>query len=161
MGQKHSLQLWWRHGETGTAQRGGICIGTPEPRKKIAGKVCVKARSRHGSTCPSGWSLQTCVTQCQPEDTHREFQTQQQKWIITPKGRRSTDPITNARAKVRTAPGMVLDTVKPTFQSIVQTPPFKTKQDSSPPDRPRKTKLLAFLTRITITTIYTNKYMDI
>ncbi len=26
-----------------------------------------------------------CVTQCQPEDTHREFQTQQQKWIITPK----------------------------------------------------------------------------
>ncbi len=40
------------------------------------------------------------------------------------KGRSSTDPITNARAKVRTAPGMVLDTVKPTFQSIVQTPPF-------------------------------------
>ncbi len=77
------------------------------------------------------------------------------------KGRRSTDPITNARAKVRTAPGMALDTVKSTFQSIVQTPPFNTKQDSSPSDRPRKTKLLAFLTRITITTIYTNKYMDI
>ncbi len=77
------------------------------------------------------------------------------------KGRRSTDPITNARAKVRTAPGMALDTVKSTFQSIVQTPPFNTKQDSSPSDRPRKTKLLAFSTRITITTIYTNKYMDI
>ncbi len=60
------------------------------------------------------------------------------------KGRRSTDPITNARAKVRTAPGMALDTVKSTFQSIVQTPPFNTKQDSSPSDRPRKTKLLAF-----------------
>ncbi len=28
---------------------------------------------------------ETPVTQCQPEDTHREFQTQQQKWIITPK----------------------------------------------------------------------------
>ncbi len=55
-----------------------------------------------------------------------------------------TDPITNARAKVRTAPGMALDTVKSTFQSIVQTPPFNTKQDSSPSDRPRKTKLLAF-----------------
>ncbi len=27
-------------------------------------------------------------------------------------------------AKVRTAPGMVLDTVKPTFQSIVQNPPI-------------------------------------
>ncbi len=39
-------------------------------------------------------------------------------------GRRSTDLISNFRAKVRTAPGMVLDTVKPTFQSIVQNPPI-------------------------------------
>ncbi len=70
-----------------------------------------------------------------------------QKW------RGSTDPITKrSRAKVRTAPGMVLDTVKPTFQSIVQNPPFKTKQDFSPSDGPRKTKLLACLTRITIAT---------
>ncbi len=68
-----------------------------------------------------------------------------QKW------RGSTDPIAKrSRAKVRTAPGMVLDTVKPTFQSIVQNPPFKTKQEFSPSDEPRKTKLLAFLTRITI-----------
>ncbi len=71
-------------------------------------------------------------------------------------GRRSTDLISNFRAKVRTAPGMVLDTVKPTFQSIVQNPPFKTKQDFSPSDRPRKTKLLAFLTRITIATTQIN-----
>ncbi len=49
-----------------------------------------------------------------------------QKW------RGSTDPITKrSRAKVRTAPGMVLDTVKPTFQSIVQNPPFKTKHSDS------------------------------
>ncbi len=108
------------------------------------------------------------VTQCQPEDTHTENSKPSNRNELLPqsppfhaKGRRSTDPITNARAKVRTAPGMVLDTVKPTFQSIVQTPPFNTKQNSSPSDRPRKTKLLAFLTRITITTIYTNKYMDI
>ncbi len=74
-----------------------------------------------------------------------------QKW------RGSTDPITKrSRAKVRTAPGMVLDTVKPTFQSIVQNPPFKTKQDFSPSDGPRKTKLLACLTRITIATTQIN-----
>ncbi len=70
-----------------------------------------------------------CVTQCQPEDTHGEFKPSNRNELLPQsppfhaKGRRSTDPITNARAKVRTAPGMVLDTVKPTFQSIVQTPP--------------------------------------
>ncbi len=46
------------------------------------------------------------------------------KFPLSAKGRRSTDPITNARAKVRTAPGMALDAVKSTFQSIVQTPPI-------------------------------------
>ncbi len=90
------------------------------------------------------------VTQCQPEDTHRQFNratnvNYSSSSPLSAKGRRSTDPITNARAKVRTAPGMALDAVKSTFQSIVQTPPFNTKQDSSPSDRPRKTKLLAFL----------------
>ncbi len=40
-------------------------------------------------------------------------------------------------------------------------PPFNTKQDSSPSDRPRKTELLTFIPIMTITTIYTNKYMDI
>ncbi len=79
-----------------------------------------------------------------------------QKW------RGSTDPITKrSRAKVRTAPGMVLDTVKPTFQSIVQNPPFKTKQDfflrRTDQGKPNS---LPFLTRITIATTQ-NKYMDI
>jgi len=73
-----------------------------------------------------------CVTQCQPEDTHREFNKNNRhelfpKSSLSAKGRRSTDPITNFRAKVRTAPGMALDAVKSTFQSIVQTPPHLTQ----------------------------------
>ncbi len=105
------------------------------------------------------------VTQCQPEDTHGEFKPSNRNELLPQsppfhaKGRRSTDPITNARAKVRTAPGMVLDTVKPTFQSIVQTPPLFTQSrmllhrtDQGKPNS------LTFSPRITI---YTNKYMDI
>ncbi len=55
-----------------------------------------------------------CVTQCQPEDTHRQ---------LSAKGRRSTDPITNFRAKVRTAPGMALDAFMSTFLEGISTPP--------------------------------------
>ncbi len=79
-----------------------------------------------------------------------------QKW------RGSTDPITKrSRARVRTAPGMVLDTVKPTFQSIVQNPPFKTKQDFFSVGRTKENQTpCLFLTRITIATTQ-NKYMDI
>ncbi len=49
------------------------------------------------------------VTQCQPEDTHREFNKNNRhelflKSSLSAKGRRSTDPITNFRAKVRTSP---------------------------------------------------------
>ncbi len=76
-----------------------------------------------------------------------------QKW------RGSTDPITKrSRAKVRTAPGMVLDTVKPTFLEGISTPPSLPVQAIlwSISDRQRKTKLLAFLTRITIATTQMN-----
>ncbi len=53
------------------------------------------------------------------------------------------------------------DASKSTFQSIFQPPPFNTKQDSFPSDRQRKTEFLTFIPIMTITTIYTNKYMDI
>ncbi len=78
-----------------------------------------------------------------------------QKW------RGSTDPITKrSRAKVRTAPGMVLDTVKPTFQSIVQNPPLKQSRTFLRRTDQGKPNSLPFLTRITIATTQ-NKYMDI
>ncbi len=106
----------------------------------------------------SATSARTHTQRIKPSNRHELFL----KFSLSTKGRRSTDPITNVRAKVRTAPGMALDAFKSTFQSIFQPPPpFNTKQDSSPSDRPRKTKLLAFTPLMTITTIYTNKCMDI
>ncbi len=51
-----------------------------------------------------------CVTQCQPEDTHGEFKPSNRNELLPKsppfhaKGRRSTDLITNFRAKVRTSP---------------------------------------------------------
>ncbi len=59
------------------------------------------------------------------------------------------------------SPGMSLDAFKSTFQSIFQPPPFNTKQDSFPSARQRKTEFLTFISIMTITTIYTKKYMDI
>ncbi len=53
------------------------------------------------------------------------------------------------------------DASKSTFQSIFQPPPFNPKQYSFPSDRQRKTEYLTFIPIMTITTIYTNKYMEI
>ncbi len=55
-----------------------------------------KNTNKHCNTCP-------------PEDTHREFNKTNRhelflKSSLSAKGRRSTDPITNFRAKVRTSP---------------------------------------------------------
>ncbi len=67
-----------------------------------------------------------CVTHVHLK-THREFNKTNRhelflKSSLSAKGRRSTDPITNFRAKVRMSPGMSLDAFKSTFQSIFQPP---------------------------------------
>ncbi len=141
--------------------------------RDLVGVLCVSVLSLPlvpvPDDVPSGTSPSKggCVVRHRHEDTHREFNPANRhelflKFSLSAKGRRSTDPITNLRAKVRMSPGMALDAFKPTFQSIFQPPPpFNTKQDSSPSDRPRKTKLLTFTPLMSITTIYTNKYMDI
>ncbi len=56
-------------------------------------------------TCDFHYVSEDCVTQCQPEDTHGEFQPSNRNELLPKsppfhaKGRRSTDPITNARCK--------------------------------------------------------------
>ncbi len=86
------------------------------------------------------------------------------KSSLSAKGRRSTDPITNFRAKVRMSPGKPetpLSLHSRAYFNPPPPPPFNTKQDSFPSDRQRKTEFLTFIPIMTITTIYTNKYMDI
>ncbi len=110
-----------------------------------------------------------CVTQCQPEDTHREFQTQQQKWIITPKSSLSrkrekvnwshhkrsckgTDGSGNGSGhrQVYIPRGYFNPSLSPS-----------TKLRLSSADRQRKTEFLTVIPNMTITTIYANKYVDI
>ncbi len=103
--------------------------------------VSDQTHNQYISSWIQGWNftssflVDTCNTMSTWKHTQR-MPTQQQKTIITQKsslpcksGEGQPTLTKRSRARVRTAPGMVLDTVKPTFQSIVQNPPFKTKQD--------------------------------
>ncbi len=71
----------------------------------------------------SATSARTHTQRIQPSNRYELFL----KFSLSAKGRRSTDPITNFRAKVRMSPGMSLDTFKSTFQSIFQPPPHLTQ----------------------------------
>ncbi len=106
------------------------------------------------------------VTQCQPEDTHGEFKPSNRNELLPKsppfhaKGRRSTDPITNARCKGTDGSGNGSGRLHGYIPRGYFNPSLSpsTKQYSVPADRQRKTFFLTFSPRITI---YTNKYMDI
>ncbi len=62
-------RLSWRRSETGPARRVGPCTDMFNPRTQSAETACVEEESRHESTRPSGWSLQTnlgdgCTRKC-------------------------------------------------------------------------------------------------
>ncbi len=107
-----------------------------------------------------------CVTQCQPEDTHREFNpATNMNYSSNPpslqKGEGQLIPSLTFVQRYGRLREWLWTPLSLHSRAYFNPPPFNTKQDSSPSDRPRKTKLLAFTPLMSITTIYTNKYMDI
>ncbi len=108
------------------------------------------------------------VTQCQPEDTHTENSTKTTDINYSPsppslqKGEGQLTPsltFVQRYERLRESQRRLWVYIPRGYFNPSLSP--STKQYSFPSDRQRKTEFLTFSPRITITTIYTIKYMDI